>query len=156
MPEDPWTLFLPFALAHHGFNLARLLAADPERSWTEGYRLQQRFELRRPEQRFALALLRRRTNLWLFRCDQRRFCGDFVVVDMSSPWPDRRRVHVVELKQNEKLVVDERGDSVQLINHPRAVDHVALSTGIIPLGSTAQLAYGDADRVLAHFRVWSS
>ena len=152
MPEAPWTLRLPFWLATRGFGLARLLAGDPERSWTEGYRLLERFELGGPEQRFTLALLRRRTNLWVFRCDQRRFCGDFIVVDMSDPRPDRRRVYCVELKQNVSLMLDARGDSVQLVNHAQAVDHIARSAEIIAEGAPPRLVYGDPDEVLRHFR----
>jgi hypothetical protein len=36
--------------------------------------------------------------VWVFRCDQRRFAGDFVVVDMSEPRPERRWVVVLDLK----------------------------------------------------------
>jgi hypothetical protein len=155
MPEAPLTLRLPFWLATRGFSLARLLADDPERSWTEGYRLLERFELSGPEQRFTLALMRRRTNLWIFRCHQRRFCGDFIVVDMSDPRPERRRVYCVELKQNAALVLDARGDSVQLVNHARAVDHVAQSTGTIVAGAPSRVVYGDPDQALLHFRAAS-
>ena len=153
MPEVPWTLHLPATLLLRGFSLARLLARDPKRSWSEGYRLLERFELRSHERGFALTLLQRRSNLWLFRCDQRRFCGDFVVVDMSAPRPVDRRVHLLELKQNEPLIVGARGERHQMANYGYAVEHIADTAGIIPAGHPCSLIYGDPSLTLRFFRL---
>ncbi|MEM9067737.1 MAG: hypothetical protein AAGE52_04500 [Myxococcota bacterium] len=57
-----------------------------------------RFAFRCDERAFAETLLTRATQWWLFRSDQALGCGDFVLVDMSSPDPRRRRVVALELK----------------------------------------------------------
>jgi len=90
------------------------------------------------EKRFAVALLTRRTNLWLFRTDQKRRAGDFVVVDMSSPDPVRRRVWVVDLKCGAELKVGGGGAGMQLLNAPLAVEAVAGLSSSPPV-----LAVGD-------------
>lgn len=56
-----------------------------------------------PERHFVRELLRRKRNLWLFRCHHRRFCGDFIVVDMSGPEPERRPAMVLEVKEREPV-----------------------------------------------------
>ncbi len=102
------------------------------------------------ERAFAAGLLRQKPNLWLFRCNQRAFCGDFVVVDMSSPDPERRRVWVVDLKQGAPLRVGGGGAGVQLQNAERAVAEVAARTGAVPRGAAFEAVVGDALGVLAY------
>lgn len=60
------------------------------------------FRLSRLEQRFAEELFEP-GRLWLWRCHQKRSCGDFAVVDMSSPLPGRRRAWLLELKTGRML-----------------------------------------------------
>jgi hypothetical protein len=144
MAVEPFVLRLPFSLAGH-FSLARVLAADPERSWSEGYRLLEVFEVSRPEREFALTLLRRKTNLWLFRCNQRAFCGDFVVVNMSPPRPERRAAWVLELKQGAPLSTD--GGGLQLQNAGAAVDEI-VSRGVVARDCPMVLLRGSPDALL--------
>ena len=61
-------------------------------------------------------LLSRKRNLWLFRCDQKSSCGDFAIVDMSSPQPEGRRLYVLELKSGAPLRFDGKGAEGQLRN----------------------------------------
>jgi hypothetical protein len=145
--EPPLTLRLPFHLARRGFSLARLLAADTTRPWSEGYALLEQLALSRPERDFALALLREKTNLWLYRCNQRRFCGDFVVIDVSPPRPARRRARVIELKQGAQLDTDAGG--LQLANHRRALHEIAARDGVIDEGCPVELLRGDPTAVLS-------
>lgn len=56
------------------------------------------FAFKADEAEFARALLERHPRLWVYRGNQRASCGDFVVVDMSSPRPALRTAYVVELK----------------------------------------------------------
>lgn len=152
----PLLLYLPFSLLEHGFNLARLLAADPDRSWSEGYVLLEAFDVTRPEREFARTLLRDKTNLWLFRCNQRCYCGDFVVVDMSPPSPKDRVAQVIELKQGATLSIaarperpkGARGTGIQLANHRDAVAELAATSGIVSADCTVELISGSPDRVL--------
>ena len=90
--------------------LAEAHRADPAR-------LLPRFAFRCDERAFAEALLRERTHWWLFRTHQAAACGDFVVVDLSSPRPVGRRVVGLDLKLGGRL----RTASHQLRHLPRAV-----------------------------------
>ena len=82
--KQPLTLRLPFAMVDRHLRLEQILAADPSRSWAKSLPLLAVFALTRPEKRFACRLMQRKRNIWLFRCNQRGFCGDFIAVDMSA------------------------------------------------------------------------
>jgi len=153
MSRDPLLLRLPPSLLTQGFDLARLLAQDGRWSWAEGYRLLERFALADYEKRFARELLRARTNLWLFRSNQRSGCGDFVVVDMSSPNPSERRAVVVELKLGEPLSEGRGGASPQLAHQPEALEELARETGIVSGAFRVALARGDPREVLGYLGV---
>jgi hypothetical protein len=91
------TLRLPFWLAER-YRLETVLRRSdhPDRHISD-------FALSGPERVFARDLLRQRRNLWLWRTNQRARCGDFVVVDMSEPRPERRVARVIELKMSKRL-----------------------------------------------------
>ena len=95
-PNQPLTLRLPFSMADRHLRLEQILTADPSRSWAQSQPLLACFALTRPEKRFARRLLERKRNVWLFRCNQRGFCGDFIAVDMSDGRPEMRPVIVSE------------------------------------------------------------
>ncbi|MGE0710718.1 MAG: hypothetical protein AB7N76_28020 [Planctomycetota bacterium] len=82
------------ALQAGPFALARALAPPRARFG----RLVRELALGGRERAFALALLRARPNLWLYRVNQRAHAGDFAVVDLSSPRPELRPLWVLELK----------------------------------------------------------
>ncbi|MCK6592621.1 MAG: hypothetical protein L6Q76_34125, partial [Polyangiaceae bacterium] len=88
------------------------------------------FELKNDERAFARELLGRKSNYWLFRSNQRRACGDFVVVDVSSPHPARRRAFVIDLKQGAPVRVGGGGAGVQLRNAESAVSELR-SAGVL-------------------------
>ena len=111
------------------------------------------FAFRADEAVFARELLRRRSQMWLFRSNQRRFCGDFVVVDMSSPVAERRRAWVLDLKMGAPLRVGGGGAGVQLQNAPLAVAEVAQSHGALGLPAQAERLTGDRRALLAYFGV---
>jgi hypothetical protein len=108
------------------------------------------FELTPGERAFTLELARRKTNLWLFRSNQRRFCGDFVVIDMSSAQPAQRSVWVIDLKMNRPLKLGGGGAGVAFRNADAAVGEIATSTGAILPGTALEKVTGDGDVVLAH------
>ena len=105
MPKNkqPLTLRLPFAMFDRNHRLERILAADRTRSWAQSWPLVEAFSLSRPEKRFARQVLERKRNLWLFRCNQAAFCGDFITVDMSARHPRERTAAVIELKSGARL-----------------------------------------------------
>lgn len=111
--RSPYLLRLPFWLAAR-FDLAMLLSHRPDLSGSVARRWLEVFALSGPETAFARRLLERKRNLWLFRCHQRRFCGDFAVVDMSAPI-GRRTAWVIELKQGAVLRADVGGIQLQQV-----------------------------------------
>lgn len=112
--RTPSTLRLPFWAASR-FRLEAILASQ-----ALGVRLAEVFALAGPELAFARALLTRRRNLWLYRTNQRRACGDFVAIDMSAPRD--RRVYALELKSDEPVRLGVGG--VQLAGLASALDEL--------------------------------
>jgi hypothetical protein len=147
MTTDPMTFLLPVWL-RDTFNLARAIAGERQWSWAEGYRLLHCFEMRSHERAFVRTVLSRRTNLWLFRCNQRQSCGDFIAVDMSPRSPADRVAQVMELKTGAPLVIG--GAHLQLSRYREAVHEIAARTGAIDAKAAVELLHGDAAAVLAH------
>jgi hypothetical protein len=87
--------------------------------------------------------------MWAFRCEQRRFAGDFVVVDMSEPRPERRWVVVLDLKLGAPLVLGGGGAGVQLTQAQLAVEGVAARQGILSPSARYALATGDKAAILS-------
>jgi hypothetical protein len=110
------------------------------------------FAFKNDEQRFARVLMEKKSNLWLFRSNQRAFCGDFIVVDVSSPDPARRRAFVVDLKRGARVKVGGGGAGVQLRGAASAVRELARATGAL-VEATARVALvtGDGELLLRFF-----
>ncbi len=99
------------------------------------------------EVRFVRELLRRHTNLWVFRTSQHESAGDFLVVDVSEPRISERRVVVMELK---------RGEPVRLVSATMhqvrkaraAVRAAACSSRALCAEATYEVFVGDPERFL--------
>jgi hypothetical protein len=111
------------------------------------------FAMEDDERWFAERVLCEKANFWLFRCNQKRFCGDFVAIDMSCPDVSGRCARVIELKRGAPLVTGGGGASNQLINAGKAVATIAKSKGVIPARMEAERITGDACTVLAHLGI---
>jgi hypothetical protein len=144
---DPLTLRLPSWLCD-SFDLARAIANE-HRSLgrTTGVCRFDRFEMRSHERAFVKTVLARRSNLWLFRTNQRRSCGDFIAIDMSSSRRADRRAYVMELKMGERLVIG--GARLQCAQYCSAVDEL-VAREILEDSSPVELLYGDGAAVLTH------
>jgi hypothetical protein len=105
------------------------------------------FDMRSHERAFVKDVLGRRSNLWLFRTNQRRSCGDFIAIDMSSPVRSDRHAFVMELKMGEPLVLG--GARLQCAHHGSAIDEL-VAREILEATSPVQLLYGDGAAVLTH------
>lgn len=105
-----------------------------------------RFCLSSREQRFVRTLLSVKDNLWLWRCRQDAFAGDFVVVDMSAPAPEGRSVAVLELKQG-AAVRPTAGHQMQ--NVPRVLAEIADRTQAIDARASWEPLTGDGGRLVA-------
>ena len=110
------------------------------------------FALSEDELRFAREVLAERPCYWVFRSNQRAFCGDFVLVDMSSPRPERRRVFVVDLKRGATVREGGGGAGVQLTRARAAVDAIATRFRAVPRGAAFRLVTGDRARILDWLR----
>ena len=143
------TLRLPFELVDLNLPFERLMAANA-RHCRPKQPIEWAFAMSRPERRFANGLLSRKRNLWLFRCNQRHFCGDFIVIDMSSHQPDQRSVWAIELKSGHGLKIGGRL-GFQMRNAQAAVDQLA-DDGIIIGGSEFTTVYGDYGATLDWLR----
>lgn len=143
----PMTLRLPFGMVDQHLRLEQILAADQRRSWSESLQWLPCFVLSRPEHRFARQLLERKRNIWLFRCNQKKFCGDFITVDMSAQQLDRRSVTVIELKSKGQLTLGGGGAGNQFQNAREAVDELAITSQVVAQGVPFSQACGDAQLV---------
>lgn len=76
------------------------------------------FDFCNDEKPFAKTLLTYKSNLWLFRCNQQHFCGDFVIVDMSCQEPSYRDVYAIDLKRGAELKWGGGGAGIQFKNVP--------------------------------------
>jgi hypothetical protein len=143
----PLTIHVPHSRLAQGRPVAWHVLS-PCRRREDVARLNGSFRFRNDEERFARELVERKSNLWIFRSNQRGFCGDFVVVDMSSPAPDQRRVYVIDLKQRARLKLGGGGVGNQFINAAVAVRELAERTGVVPVDAIFYLLSGDREAVL--------
>ncbi|MFT5686476.1 MAG: hypothetical protein ACI8RZ_007432 [Myxococcota bacterium] len=146
MPAQPLTLLLPFRLVDESFSLVMLLASDPERSGADTWRLQEVFAMSSREEAFVRRLLRKKRNIWIFRCNQRGWCGDFVIVDMSQPDARRRLAVVIELKSGAAL--KRGGGGLQVKNASAAIAELTAS-GVLGEEPEVVTWLGSKEAVLA-------
>jgi hypothetical protein len=147
MSTDPFTLRLPRWLCA-SFDLARVISNEHRaRGRTTGPCRYDEFEMRSHERAFVKTLLARCSNLWLFRTNQRKSCGDFIAVDMSSSRRAARRAYVMELKMGDRLVIG--GARLQCAQHAAAIDEL-VARNVLDGSSPRQLLYGDGAAVLDH------
>lgn len=143
---DPWTLRLPFGLVDEGFHFHRLLMDQFALSSRRARELYGAFDMSVPERTFVRELLRRKRNLWLFRCHQQRFCGDFIVVDMSGAEPGQRPITVIELKEREDVRPVTEG-AHQLRQAPLAIAELS-ERGVVGEGAPVSTVVGGSGELL--------
>ncbi|HEY4177915.1 MAG TPA: hypothetical protein VGM90_13805 [Kofleriaceae bacterium] len=147
MATDPLTLRLPRWLCQ-SFDLARAIANEHRVvGRTTAICQFDRFDMRTHERAFVKTVLARRSNLWLFRTNQRRSCGDFIAIDMSSSRRADRRAYVMELKMGGRLVIG--GGHLQVAQYPSAISEL-VAREILDAGSPIEVLHGDGDAVLMH------
>jgi hypothetical protein len=147
MSTDPFTLRLPGWLCE-SFDLARAIANEHRaRGRTTGVCRYDQFDMRSHERGFVKTVLARRSNLWLFRTNQRMRCGDFIAIDMSTSRRADRRAYVMELKTGDRLVIG--GARLQCAHYGAAVDEL-VAREVLADSSPVELLYGDGAAVLTH------
>jgi len=103
------------------------------------------FAFKDEELAFARALAER-TNLWLYRVNQRAFAGDFVVVDVSCPTPALRPAIALDLKRGGRLREGRQG--IQMQRTDQAIAALA-AAGLVGPSCVPVHMIGDARSVLA-------
>lgn len=141
----PLVLKLPRRILARRDAVRMLVAGLEEKRDRSRVELVSVFEFKDSELSFARALSER-TNLWLYRVNQRAFAGDFVVVDLSSPDVSRRPAVALDLKRGGKVREDRAG--IQMQRTDRAIAAIA-SAGVVGPGCTPIHVTGDARSVLA-------
>lgn len=107
------------------------------------------FAFKCDELEFAREVLCAHPRFWLYRTHQQRRCGDFAVVDMSSPDLTRRAVRVIELKRAEPLRID-RGAGLQLTNVESLRAQLSSEAKVVDERATIERVTGDG-RVVAEW-----
>jgi hypothetical protein len=82
--EPPIVLPVTLRLLGHANPWALLLSKEAGYPLATAALLSERYTLKSDEKPFVRELLGRKRNLWVFRCDQRRFAGDFVVYVLAT------------------------------------------------------------------------
>lgn len=137
--QNKLILKIPQAFAAGGLPLERILSRL-RCSWAEAWKLREVFLMSPAEKIFVKKLLNRHSNFWVYRCNQKKFCGDFILVDMSAPDSVFRRSFAVELKMGAPLKVGAGG--IQLKNRDQAL----LETGVCSTLHNSLL--GDPQKIL--------
>jgi hypothetical protein len=144
---DPLTLRLPSWLCD-SFDLGRAIANEHRSvGRTTGICRLDQFDMASHERAFVKSVLVRHSNLWLFRTNQRRSCGDFIAIDMSSARRVDRHAYVMELKTGERLVIG--GARVQCAKYRAAIEEL-VARRLLDDSSSVDLLYGDGAAVLTH------
>ena len=151
--KPPMVKLLPFAAVDSDYGLWDLFAAETQWTRHQVRALYGLFAMHSDERAFARALLVHKPHFWLFRSNQRCFCGDFVAVDMSNPVLEQRKVFVMDLKQNTSLKIGGGGAGIQFKNAQSAIQDIALYTGKISPDVDFEKLVGEKDQLLNYFGV---
>ena len=122
--------------------------ADKKKTRHQLRELHALFAMEEDEREFARVILDQKPNYWVFRANQKKFCGDFIVVDMSCPDASNRKPIVVELKRGATLKLGGGGASNQLCNAAEAICAIATHTQAVPVDAVFEKAVGDEEEVL--------
>lgn len=149
----PIVLRIPFHWLKHNQSLGYLLFLEMKVHRKKIHSLLPRFAFCCDEKLFVMNLLRNKTNYWVFRSNQQERCGDFTVIDMSSPNPKHRKVWVIDLKLQSPLRVGGGGAGIQFYKASSAITAIANTTGILTSTSDFELLSGDRRAILSYLGV---
>lgn len=140
----PLVLYLPRRALARRDAIRMLVARLDARAFTRA-ELEGAFAFKDDELAFARKLAER-TNLWVFRVNQRAFAGDFLVVDVSAPSPRLRPAVALDLKRGR--AVREGRPGIQMQRTDRALAALA-NAGLVAPSCVPLHVVGDARSVLA-------
>ena len=140
----PLVLQLPRRALVRRDAIRRLVSAFDFASFTRA-EVEAAFAFKDEELPFACMLTTRRSQLWLFRANQRAFAGDFFVVDVSSSRVAKRPVIALDLKRGQRVRLGRAGIQMQ-----RTADAIAslAASGVVSRDAQPLHATGDANALL--------
>ncbi|MGE0791713.1 MAG: hypothetical protein AB7S26_38920 [Sandaracinaceae bacterium] len=139
---------LPSVLRADGF-VRRLRARGGEPT----AKLVRAFAFKNDELPFARRLLELHTRIWLFRCNQHAFAGDFVAVDMSCADVEVRRAWCLDLKRGAPVKLGGGGAGNSFVRVEAAIREIAEVHGILTPEHAVRRATGDGASLLRLFDV---
>lgn len=108
-------------LVEHPDGLQHWFQQDHEKTRHQIRYLYNLFAFKSDEYAFARDLVHGKPNFWVFRCNQKAFCGDFLVIDMSPPKVADRPVWFLDLKEGCPLHDGAGPAGAQMIHADRAL-----------------------------------
>lgn len=145
----PRALRLPLHAVAGRDTLARHVARTLQPRGADLARFLHCYAFKNDERAFALRLLQRRTQLWLFRAHQGAACGDFLLVDVSRVAPAAREVVVVDLKSGRD--VREGGTAGWQMRHAAAAVAELAARGVVGPDAPFTVLTGDGAALLDRF-----
>jgi hypothetical protein len=146
--KQPIVMKLTLSCVERNDSFYHYISSLPGRTGKQVSELVPLFDFKNDERYFARELLETKNNFWLFRCNQRKFCGDFLAVDMSSNDIRFRDTYVIDLKQNAPLKTNGGGAGNQFINSGEACDWIAEEYHIIDSRVNIRKLSGDKSCIL--------
>jgi len=150
MTKTPITIRVPSSALRRADGLVRVLhnklqagkrRVDPK--------LVHAFAFKADERPFARRLLNLHARIWLFRCNQRAFAGDFVAVDMSSANVEKRRAWCLDLKLGAPVKLGGGGAGNAFVELRAAIEEIADELGVLTRDHEVLRATGDG-KALVH------
>lgn len=121
MKRAPVVLLLHASMVQQEDGLRQWFQAEPGKTRHQIRYLYSLFAFKSDEYFFARELVVHKPNFWVFRCNQKAFCGDFLVVDMSAPKAADRSLWLLDLKEGCPLHDGAGPAGAQMIRAARAV-----------------------------------
>ncbi|MCB9598169.1 MAG: hypothetical protein H6719_35980 [Sandaracinaceae bacterium] len=148
MSKHVLTLRLPLRAVLRADGFVRSLRAvrrDPSA------KLVQAFAFKNDERPFARRVLEVHSRIWLFRCNQHAFAGDFVAVDMSSRDPAARKAWGLDLKQGAPIKLGGGGAGTAFLRLSAAIREIATLHGVLTPDHPVVRATGDGQALARLF-----
>jgi len=150
MSKRPLTLKLPRRALSRADGFVRLLRRGRR---VVDRRLVAAFAFKNDELPFARRVLDAHARIWLFRCNQQAFAGDFVAVDMSARDVELRRAWCLDLKLGAPVRLGGGGAGNAFVRLDRAIHEIAREHGVLTPSHDVVRATGDGRALAAIFDV---
>lgn len=149
--KAPLVLLLHASMVQQEDGLRLWFQAEPGKTRHQIRYLYSLFAFKSDEYFFARELVMHKPNFWVFRCNQKAFCGDFLIVDMSAPKAADRALWLLDLKEGCPLHDGAGPAGAQMIRAARAVAAVHERYDAVPAAQVPTKLVGTASALLTYF-----